>query len=183
MGSTDLDLLHRARWGENAAFHELIDRHGAALFRLAFLLVGSESDAEDVVQETLLGAFRNLKTFKGHASVKTWLTRILARQAAMQRRKRARWRMVSLEGAGDEAGSPRPVSDAESGARQADARLDVQAVLGAVSPEHRQVILLREFEGMSYREISDVLDVPCGTVESRLFRARQQLKSLFEGYP
>jgi len=70
----------------------------------------------------------------------------------------------------------------DSPLQQADTRMDVQAVLGILSPEHRQVIVLREFEGMSYKEISAAVNIPCGTVESRLFRAREHLKKLFGGY-
>jgi len=179
---SDLDLLCRARNGDGAAFHELVDRHGASLFRLAFLLVGNGADAEDVVQETLMGAFQHLNRFRGHSSVKTWLTAILANQAAMQRRTRARRKVVPLHEEEGDSAALEEVPEAGSAAEQTDARLDVQAVLSALSPEHRQVIVLREYEGMSYQEMAEVLGVPRGTVESRLFRAREHLKQLLKGY-
>ena len=179
---TDFGLVGRARRGENSAFHELVDRHSTSLFRLAFLLVGNRTDAEDVVQETLLGAFQHLRRFRGHSSVKTWLTRILVKQAAMHRRSRSPWRTVALEEAGEEWAAVAEPSRSDSPVQQADTRMDVQAVLGTLSPEHRQVIMLREFEGMSYREISAALNMPCGTVESRLFRAREHLRKLLRGY-
>jgi RNA polymerase sigma-70 factor (ECF subfamily) len=179
---SDLDLLCRARNGDGGAFHELVDRHGASLFRLAFLLVGNGADAEDVVQETLMGAFRHLNRFRGHSSVKTWLRAILTNQAAMQRRTRVRRKVVALLDEEGDSAALEEVPEAGSAVEQTDARLDVQAVLSALSPEHRQVIVLREYEGMSYQEIAEVLGVPHGTVESRLFRAREHLKQLLKGY-
>ena len=170
---SDLGLLRRAASGDERAFHELVDRHSAWLFRLAFLLVGNEADAEDVVQETLLGAFRHLRRFRGDASVKTWLTRILTRQAAMRHRSGSRSRTVALQEAAGDAGAQ---------AERAGLRLDVRDVLAALAPEHKEVVVLREFEGMSYAEIAEALDVPRGTVESRLFRARQHLKEMLKGY-
>ncbi len=179
---TDFGLVARAGRGENSAFHELVDRHSAALFRLAFLLVGNETDAEDVVQETLLGAFQHLRRFRGRSSVKTWLTRILVKQAAMHHRSRSRWRTASLDQAGEERAVVVEASRSDSPVQRADTRMDAQAVLEALSPAHRHMIVLREFEGMSYKEISEVLNMPRGTVESRLFRAREHLKGLLRGY-
>ena len=179
---SDLELLRRARRGEDAAFHELVDRYSVPLFRLAFLLVGNETDAEDVVQETLLGSLQGLKRFEGRSSVKTWLTRILAKQAALHHRSRSRRKTVSLEEAGEELAMVVEAPGPDSGVQRVDTRMDVQAVLRSLSAEHRQVIVLREFEAMSYKEISEVLDIPCGTVESRLFRAREHLKKLLTGY-
>jgi len=173
----DLELLRRARMGEEGAFHELVDRYSGTLFRLAFLLVGNEADAEDVVQETLLGAFRGLGRFRGESSVKTWLTAILVKRAQAHRRARSRGRTSPLKEAGESQGRM-----PNSPVQQADARMDVQAVLAALSAEHRQVLVLREYEGMSYDEIARALDMPRGTVESRLFRAREHLRRLLKGY-
>jgi RNA polymerase sigma-70 factor (ECF subfamily) len=136
-------------------------------------LLGSEADAEDVMQETLSGAFFGLKSFAGRASVKTWLTQILMRQVAnyCRRRRRGRLRLVQL---------PRPQT--QPAQSRADFRMDLQAAILQLSLEHREVIVLRELGGMSYQEIAQVLDVPAGTVESRLFRARRQLQELLKEY-
>jgi len=179
---SDSELLARAQAGDDSAFHELIERHSASLFRLGFLLVGNVADAEDVVQETLLGAFQHLVRFKGHSSVKTWLTRILVKQAARHHRSRFRRRTISLEETGGKPGEAGEASALDTQIQSADARMDVRAVLEALSAEHRQVVVLREYEGMSYREISEVLNMPPGTVESRLFRAREHLKRLLKAY-
>lgn len=181
MRSSDDDLLAEAREGDQAAFHMLIDRHGPALYRLACRLVSNAEDAEDVVQETFIGALEHMQVFEHRASVKTWLTRILMRQAAGLHRKRFRRRTVALQdavpgGGGSIADGSNPPCEDVSRA------LDVQRALAALSPEHREVVVLREYEGMSYQEMASVLDVPQGTVESRLYRARQALKDLLRDY-
>jgi RNA polymerase sigma-70 factor (ECF subfamily) len=177
VSATDEELLSAARRGDEDAFPELVERHAERLFRLAFGLVGRRADAEDVVQETLVGAFEHIRRFEGRSTVKTWLTGILLRQAARRHRRRGRRRE-----------SPRPEMDAAApapgrpAASAADLRMDVARALEALSPDHRQVVVLREFEGMSYAEMADALGVPQGTVESRLYRARQKLKELLRDY-
>jgi RNA polymerase sigma-70 factor (ECF subfamily) len=172
--ATDSDLLAAARRGDDRAFGELIDRHAAGLFRLAFRLVGNSPDAEDVVQETLMGAFEHLGRFRERSSVKTWLSRILVRQAARCHRRRARKKVTALPEA--DIGGRRTFSE------DADRRLDVSQALSTLSHAHREVVVLREFEGMSYAEMAEVIGVPRGTVESRLHRARQELGELLRDY-
>lgn len=172
---SDLDLLRQARHGDLGAFHRLVDRYASYLYGLGVGLVGGAHDAEDLVQETLIGAFRGLGAFREESSVKTWLTRILIRQAARHhRRGGAAMAATSLEAA------PEPAKPA--GTARADLRMDVVAAIQALAVEHRQVIVLRELHGLSYEEIAQVLDVPRGTVESRLFRARRALQELLRDY-
>ncbi len=160
------------RWGrvDEAAFHELVDRYANEMFRLAVSLVGNAADAEDVVQETFAGAFQALPDFEGRSSLRTWLSRILVKQAAKWRRRRKVRRTVALDAA---APGPNP----EQGLR-----IDVLGTLETLSPEHREVIALREFQGLSYEEMAQVIGVPRGTVESRLFRARQELRARLRAY-
>jgi RNA polymerase sigma-70 factor, ECF subfamily len=181
---TDAQLAKKAAWGDHAAFRALADRHAAYLLRVAISLVGSEADAEDVVQHTLVGAYKGLAGFRGGSSVKTWLTGIAVRQAARLRRTRGRDRTISISAApddnGDSRGGPGPVTASATAA--VDSRIDAEAVLARLSPEHRQVIVLRELEGLSYEEIAETLGVPRGTVESRLHRARSELKEALRRY-
>lgn len=172
----DWELVKRARLGDQQAFHELVDRHAQALYGLAVSLVGNRADAEDVVQETIAGAFRGLRTFRGQASVKTWLAQILVRQAARHYRTERRHRAARL----DRFDLAKP--GASSGERQDDLRMDLRSAVLALSPEHREVIALRELQGMAYDEIAEALGVPRGTVESRLFRARRELQELLKAY-
>lgn len=177
---TDAQLVRRARRGDDSAFHELVDRHGGRLFGLAMSLLGNAADAEDVLQETLAAAVRGLGGFRGHASVKTWLTRILVKRVARLRRSQSVRRSVPLEAALNAPGRDPPAGATATG--RADIRMDVAAVLVRLTEEHRTVILLREMQQMSYEEMANVLGIPRGTVESRLFRARQRLKELLKDY-
>jgi RNA polymerase sigma-70 factor (ECF subfamily) len=172
----DRELVGRARQGDHAAFHELVDRYAASMLGLAAYLVGNVTDAEDIVQETFSGAFRGLKAFRGRSSVKTWLTRILIRQVAAHLRGRRRF--PGLPRSKSSAGEPLCPSASQS----VDARMDVTAAILALSPEHREVVVLRELQGLSYEEIAEVLAVPRGTVESRLFRARRAMQELLKDY-
>lgn len=169
----DLAGLRRAAGGDARAFHELVDRHGPRLYRLAVSLVGM-ADAEDVVQETFVGMYGGLRKFQGRSSVRTWMTRILFLQAAKWRRQRKNRRAEPM---------PEGREPAAAGSGQAaDARMDLRTALLQMSVEHREVLVLRELEQMSYEEIAAVLDVPRGTVESRLHRARQHLREKLTGY-
>jgi len=177
-----LELARRARKGDEEAFHELVDRHAKDLFGLAVSLVGNSADAEDVVQETFSGAFRGLGAFKERSSVKTWLRRILVKQAARCHRRRGVRKAVSLDGLSEAAVFLLGKREAGPTTKDLDIRMDVLAVLEALSPEHRQVVVLRELQGMSYEEMAQVLGVPRGTVESRLFRAREKLRERLKEY-
>jgi RNA polymerase sigma-70 factor (ECF subfamily) len=171
-----------------------VDRHAQDLFRLALSLTPSRVDAEDLCQETFAGAFAGLKRFNGQSSVRTWLTSILMRQAAKAwYRSRYTRKMVSLDGqkerTGEETAGTASVSSwADSGPttppQQAavDRKIDLELVLGRLDPPHREILLLREMQQMSYEEIAASLGVPRGTVESRLHRARAELKRQLKDY-
>jgi len=167
----DVELATRAARGDARAFHDLVDRHADRLFRLAVSLLGNSTDAEDVVQETLIGAFRGLKGFEARSSFKTWITRILVLQAAQFRRRKRPMQSI-----------PESQPTAKDQPAGSEAKLDVQAALLNLPPEHRQVIVLRELEQMTYEEIAQVLDIPQGTVESRLHRARTALREKLKAY-
>jgi RNA polymerase sigma-70 factor (ECF subfamily) len=172
--SDDLELLRRARRGDGTAFHALVDRYARLMYGLAYSMLNDSADAEDVVQETFAGAFRALSKFEERSSVKTWLSRILMNQVAMHRRDR--------RGNDDRATSGQSLDEIEAAGAGVDARLDLQSMLQTLSDEHRQVLVLRELQQMSYDEIAGVLSVPRGTVESRLFRARAELRKKLGDY-
>ena len=168
----DADLLRRSADGDGRAFGQLVDRHADRLYRLAVSLVGSRSDAEDVVQEALAGAYRSAAKFRGSSSVKTWLSRILATQAALWWRERKGRRDGPAEVEPSVVGGQSGVS----------AKMDLHAALDGMSAEHRQVLVLRELDGMSYEQMAESLGVPRGTVESRLHRARAELRKRLSAY-
>jgi RNA polymerase sigma-70 factor (ECF subfamily) len=177
-GAIDSRLLKRAAAGDGPAFGKLVDRHGDRLYRLAKGLVGNAADAEDVLQESFAGAYRGAGKFEGRSSVNSWLTRIVITQAAKFWRSRHGKRDQSLEG-------ERGIGEQGVGGgatASVDAKLDLHACLMNLSDEHRQVLVLREIDGMTYDEMAEVLGVPRGTVESRLFRARAELKKKLKSY-
>ncbi|MGA2265480.1 MAG: RNA polymerase sigma factor [Phycisphaerae bacterium] len=171
---TDWELVKRARSGHVGSFHELVDRHAPMLYGLAMRLVGRAEDAQDLVQETFSGAFRGLRAFGGRSAVKTWLSQILVRQAARYYKKEYRRRAILLD--------QRPTATGPPGQSRADLRMDIAEAILALEPPYREIIVLRELQGMTYDEIAAVLRVPRGTVESRLFRARRRLQELLKEY-
>jgi RNA polymerase sigma-70 factor (ECF subfamily) len=179
----DTELLAQIGRGDQAAFRTLLDRHGRYLFGVAHAMCGSTSDAEDIVQDTLIGALTSAGKFRGESSVRTWLVRILINRVRMWRRSgRRREGTVRLDES-QRGGSSEPASAAGRQVGSAvDAKLDLTQMLAQLTPEHRQVIILRELQGMSYEEMAQALDVPRGTIESRLYRAREELRKRFKGY-
>jgi RNA polymerase sigma-70 factor (ECF subfamily) len=173
----DTELLEQIGRGDQAAFRTLLDRHARYLFGVAHAMSGSAADAEDLVQETLVGALTSAGKFRGESSVRTWLVRILINRVRMWRRSRkSRGLDETMSVTGSLASASAPVAGA------VDAKLDLTQMLAQLTPEHRQVIILRELQGMSYEEMAQALDVPRGTVESRLHRARDELRKRFKGY-
>ena len=175
----DAELLRRISHGAQNAFRELVNRHSRYLYGIAYSLTGNAADADDVVQETFV-AILNSK-FRGESAVRTWLVQILVRRAAMLRRSRKR-ATAAIDRSVTQSGSRDNVAERASGIAGTDARLDLSVMLQVLSPEHRQVIVLREIEGMTYEEMAAALGVPRGTVESRLHRARMELRERFKGY-
>jgi RNA polymerase sigma-70 factor, ECF subfamily len=179
-----MDLLRAAAGGDTSAFHTLVDRHAGYLYRLASYISRGSPDAEDIVQETLAGAFTGMKRFDGRASVKTWLTRILMQQASRAWRKSKRRRAADIDAAatGESGESMDGALCVQSGSTAVDKKIDVAAVLEALNPEHREVLVLREMQGMSYAQIAEVLAIPVGTVESRIHRARSEVRRRLQEY-
>jgi RNA polymerase sigma-70 factor (ECF subfamily) len=177
---SDMELVRRVRKGDEAAFRRVVDIHGPRLYLLAMSMLGNSEDAQDVVQETFVGAFRGLRGFQGRSTVKTWLTRILMNNVADLRRRGRLRKTLPLDEAAEQLGASPARRVTETG--RADMRMDIAAVVGRLPEEHRTVIVLREVQGMTYEEIAAALGVPRGTVESRLFRARQKLKEILGDY-
>jgi RNA polymerase sigma-70 factor (ECF subfamily) len=178
----EAELLALARQGDDAARTALVTRHGRRLFGLAVtLLGGDDADVDDVVQETFLAAFDGgLKTYEGSASLATWLGGVLinrVRKLRRYRRSRPAGPIdigpVQAAARGDESAGP---------ATRVERRLDVAAMLDILPPEYREVIVLREWQQMSYAEMAAALGVPERTAETRLTRARRMLRQRFGGY-
>jgi RNA polymerase sigma-70 factor, ECF subfamily len=174
---TDETLAARARGGDTEAFRGLVERHSAALFRLAFRLTGNEAVAEDVVQESLLKAYRGLRSFDGRARFGTWLFRIAVNTAGDQRRGRSRqegrWQVLEDGGANEpQSSAPGP----ERHARSREIADAVRAAWPALSSLERAAFALRHYDGLSIAEIRQVLDVGESTAKQAVFRAVQKLR-------
>lgn len=170
----DDELAAQAAAGNLDAFGSLFTRYARDVYRLALSLGHRRVDAEDLMQDTFLAALEGVGRFEGRSSVRTWLGAILVRQAS---RKRRYLRLRVTEELDQAAALPGERSG--DGAQQ---RLDAQAMLESLTPEHRTVLVLRELQGMSYDEIAEALGIPRGTVESRIFRARNLLRERFKEY-
>lgn len=164
-------------------FDEIVREHAAAIVNLARAMTGSDADADDLAQETFVRAWRGFSRFRGESSVRTWLHGIALNVIRTHRGKRSRagqlFQFLSRRDAGDEEPMERlPASGDLEG--QIAARDAIDRALATLPPDLRETLVLRDVQGLDYREISAMLGVPIGTVESRIFRARQRLKPLLE---
>ena len=171
-------LIDRALAGDEAAFEAIYRHFVGALYRLSYGVLLHEQDAEEVVQDTFMYAFRNLHGYDpARGSFRTWLYTIAMSRCRNKRRRR--WLPTLAFGELAErvaGGGPRPESAAErTGVRDA-----VVAALRQLSPKLREAIVLRYFDGLTYREMADVLDCPQKTVESRVRLAHEALYHLLE---
>jgi RNA polymerase sigma-70 factor (ECF subfamily) len=166
--ASDEWLAARAARGDADAFEQLVLRYQDRLYTLALRVTMSEPDARDCVQEGLISAWRALDRFRGDARFSTWIYRIVIRKAydALDRRKRS--------------ALPAEVIDVPDAERSADDRLDLIAALGTLDPEFRAAVVACDIIGMSMDEAAAALDLPTGTVKSRLSRARERLAQQME---
>ncbi|MGI9455467.1 MAG: RNA polymerase sigma factor [Aeoliella sp.] len=172
----DAQLVQAALAGDRDAFGELVERYQDRLFNTLVRMLGSRDDANDVVQEAFVQAFVKLETFRGDARFYTWLYRIAMNMALSHRRRQRP--TVSVEAVkdcvGDEPVDHDPGPDVQMIGTERVAA--VQSALAKLGDQHRQILVLREMEGCSYETIAEILQMPIGTVRSRLFRARLLLK-------
>jgi RNA polymerase sigma-70 factor, ECF subfamily len=183
--TSDEQILERALTGDAEAFGEIVKRWERRIFALAYGMLGREEDARDATQETFLAAFRNLRGFRGEAKVSSWLHRIAVNQC-ITRQRRAKVRNEAALEDEQEKNAATFASPIElSPMRVAEGQEHIAAVRRAVSAlplDLRQVVLMKEFEELTFREIADVLDLPLSTVKSRLYTAMKQLQFRLERF-
>ena len=180
MSDDDRRLIAECLGGRRDAFGELVSRYQARLYNAAVRLVDQPEDAADVVQDAFLNAYQSLRSFKGESEFFTWLYRIAFNTAiSLKRRKRA---TVSLDGTGPETGhepdDPSEYVRPGAALERTEEETQLQEALNRLSHEHREVLVLKDIEGMKYEEIAVILGVPVGTIRSRLHRARLELRDL-----
>jgi RNA polymerase sigma-70 factor (ECF subfamily) len=184
--TTDEQLVERALAGDADAFGEVVRRWERKIYALAYGILGSVEEARDASQETFIAAYRNLQGFRGEAKVSSWLHRIAVNQC-ISRQRRARVRAeTGLEDEAAAAGDGLLSSAAvESPARATESKQRAEAVRRAVASlpqELREVVLMKEFEELTFQEIADTLRVPLSTVKSRLYTALRQLRLRLEKF-
>lgn len=179
-------LIAKARSGDAEAFADIVRENEKLLYNLALRLLGSREDAADAVQEAFLKAFTGLGTFRGESKLSSWLCRILNNACIDILRKRKETVPLDAGDAGEGEAAVRteipderfdPVAVLE----KTDLRRRVRAAVTLLPEEFKAPLLLREFEGLSYAEIAEVLELDPGTVRTRIFRARKKLCAILSG--
>jgi RNA polymerase sigma-70 factor (ECF subfamily) len=176
---TDMDILSEVSAGKVDAYGKIVGRYHGRLYNFIYRFVGDRETAEDIVQETFLRAFRKRDEYRAIANFSTWLFTIAGNLAKSELRRRKRWRMISAERDEEtDTGMELPDESArpDKVAESSIADVQIQNAINSLPNNYRQVILLRDVEGMSYQEISEIVDCPVGTVKSRVNRARLKLQ-------
>jgi RNA polymerase sigma-70 factor (ECF subfamily) len=184
----DVELLGRLRAGEDAAFEALVRAHSPRLLTVARRLLGSDEDAQDVVQEAFLSAFRGIERFQGDARLSTWLHRITVNAALMKRRAHSRRRDSDIESLlpqfGDDGRHLEPpstwVEDSSAAAERGELSALVRARIDELPDAYRTVLILRDIQETETEDIARHLGITANAVKIRLHRARQALKTLLD---
>jgi RNA polymerase sigma-70 factor (ECF subfamily) len=163
---TPAELTLAAQKGDAEAFATLMEMHQSRLYRIAYAYLHNEGDALEAIQESTYRAYRNLKKLKEPSYFGTWLIRILLNYCADERKHKNRFSPVSAV--------------QETGRWDRPEDPDLAAAVSALEPEYKQIIILSYFEGFSLTEVADILDIPAGTVKSRLHRALGKLRDQLE---
>ena len=176
---TDVEILADVATGDIDAYGKIVNRYRGRLYNFIFRFVGERETAEDIVQETFLRAFRKRKEYRAIANFSTWLFTIAGNLAKSELRRRKRWRLFSLHkddendtvmDLPDESFRPDTVTESSI------ADVQIQQAILSLPENYRQGVLLRDVEGLSYQEISEISKCPVGTVKSRVNRARLKLQ-------
>jgi RNA polymerase sigma-70 factor (ECF subfamily) len=185
IGDDDIAYVVLCQKGDTEAFAVLVERHQKKMLNIAYRMTGNYEDACDVVQEAFLSVYRSLKTFRRESRFSTWLYRIVVnhtKNRLHQVKSRAfHEKPATYDSPDTEDGGPlcQTASHDVPLVEQIEKRElneKVQECIGSLDDEHREVLVLRDIQGFSYDEIGDILNIPDGTVKSRLFRARAALK-------
>jgi RNA polymerase sigma-70 factor, ECF subfamily len=180
-GIGDAECVKRVQQGDHDCFEILVRRHQKAIFNLVYRLLGDYDEAAEVTQEVFLSAYKAIQSFRGDANFSTWLYRIAFNHASTRRRSAnlTQQRFSSLENT--EIADNGPVDPGRL-FEQKEIQEQVQRALNHLSEQDAAIILLRDLHDIPYEEVAGLLDIPVGTVKSRLHRARQALKAKLSAY-
>lgn len=186
MSDNEKLLIDKAKAGDIAAFEQLIECYQRKIYNIALRIVGNYDDANDLAQEVLIRIYKSIGSFKQQSSFSTWIYRITTNVCLDDIRKRKNRKVISLDEEiklDDGEMKRQIVSDdllPEDVAEKSEMRKIVNDAINRLSEEHRIVIVLRDIQGFSYEEISQIVKCPEGTVKSRINRARQVLKNILQ---
>src|SRR5688572_24511945 len=173
MPDDDQQLLDRARAGQREALEQLLERHQAQVYRFGMKMCRDPEDAKDVLQDTLLSVARNVRDFREGSSISTWLYTI-ARSFCVKKRRKSKFApqgaAAPLDAAAEHVADPRAAADEAVASKQVERALE--AAIAALEPMYREVLLLRDVEGLTAPEVARVTGVSVQAVKSRLHRAR-----------
>ncbi len=171
----DAECVKRVQRGDTESFEILVRRHQNTTFNLIYRFLGDYDEATETAQEVFLSAYKSIQQFRGDANFSTWLYRIAFNHASTRRKRlnSKRQREVTLE---DDAVLVDCGATPEGSAERKEVQQHVQQALNRLNTDDAQIILLRDLQDVSYEDIAETLDVPVGTVKSRLHRARQALR-------
>ncbi len=186
MNDPDESLVRQAKTGDKAAFGKLVNKYYEMVYAVVFGILHHREAAKDVAQEVFLKAFRELVRFEGKAKFKTWLYRVAVNAALDEVRKRRPTESLdATDKAAEEDERPVVIPDRSLGPRDRTAQRELRELLdqaiNQLTPEHRAVLVLREWQELSYEEIAETLGIEVGTVMSRLHYARKKLGEMLKG--
>jgi len=182
---SDTELVRRFKDGDRDAYSEIVRRYQDRVFTLCMRWLHDRQVAEEVAQDVFLALYRSLERFRGDAQLSTWIYRVVinhCKNRRLYRQRRKIDRHEPLEGTRDDDGPKRQIAADQPGTdasiHRSDAERLIHEALERLDDEQRRIIVLRDIEDLSYEEISEILDLPRGTVKSRLHRARGQLATM-----
>ena len=177
MDNQEQNWIQSARNGDQAAFGQLVIKYQKRVYALTVRMCPTPELAEEAAQETFLSAWQGLPFFRGDSAFSTWLYRLASNACVDLLRKEGRHQGPSLDDEAVSAEVPDTRPMPEAAAEQKELRAQIEAGLRTLSPEHREVLILREIQQLSYDEIADALSLDLGTVKSRISRGRRQLRN------
>lgn len=173
-------LISRAAKGDASAFNELLGMHENRMYAVCLRMCGNHEDAQDCLQEAMLRVYRAISGFKGQSTFSTWLYRVTMNTCLDELRRKKNKQSTSLDGLLDAGWSPSDERDTpERHAVRSEMHAEVQRVISELPEDMRAAIVLRDIQGFSYEEISQMLNINVGTIKSRISRGREKLREKF----
>ena len=182
ISSVNSGLIKKARRGDGRAFSMLIENHERFVFNVVYRITGNAEDARDVSQEAFIKAFKNFESYDESSAFSTWLYRIAVNTAIDYIRKRKKENSISFEDYIVDEKNQKGDSGIEEKVISKEGVKNIISAVNMLEDEFKTVIVLRDMEGMEYKEISDITGLPLGTVKSRLSRGRGKLRQMIEKF-